>query len=321
MGTRRPGVRVSRKKALEGRFHLFEAAGLYAAAEQLAIDSARDPRNDGTALLLLLAPLYRDQGRLEEAERLIEDRWNHLNASPFGAIGSAAKLVREHVELTLKPSPVETCRAALERAAQLAPDDDRVWLGRANLALRTGNVVEAERWLDRCRNRRPDDVPVWRAFLRLGLATNRIDLVTQAINHLPGNDQNAALLHRANAWLAAQRADLAAERRELKLLLTAHPADMTALARLAELADKENQPDRAAALRRARTECERLLAQYRKLHDRNQPIRDAEGLARLAEALGRPFESRVFLTIAIWEDPDRADLRQRLRQLSPTPSS
>ncbi len=275
------------QKAFEGRFHLFEESGQFAKAEQLASEAAQDPRNDGTALLLLLVPLYRDQGRLDEAERLIEDRWEHLNASGNGALEPASKLVREHIGLTLKPTPVETTRAALARAARLAPDDDRVWLGRANLALGTGAYDEAERWLDACQKSRPDDVPVWRARLRLGIATKRIEVVTLAMNHLPANERNAASLHRTNAWLAAQRGDFAAERRELELGLTANPADMTALARLADLAEKDHQPDRAAGLVRTRTEFARLLARYRKLHDRNQPIRDAEELARLAETLGR----------------------------------
>ena len=82
-----------------------------------------------------------------------------------------------HIELTLKATPVETVRACLDQAARLAPDDDRVWLGRANLAIRTGAYDEAERWLDACQQRRPDDVPVWRARLSWGIATNRIDVV------------------------------------------------------------------------------------------------------------------------------------------------
>ena len=49
--------------------------------------------------------------------------------------------------------------------ASLAPDDDRVWLGKANLAIRTGMYDEAERWLAACLGRRPGDAPVWRARL------------------------------------------------------------------------------------------------------------------------------------------------------------
>ena len=38
-------------------------------------------------------------------------------------------------------------------------------------------------------------------------------------------------------------------------------------------------------------------------------------MARLAEQLGRRFEARVFLTLAISEDPDREDLRHDLERL------
>jgi enediyne biosynthesis protein E4 len=306
------------QKALEGRFHLFEESGRWADAERFASEAALDPRTDGTGLLVLLVPLYREQGRLDEAERLIEDRWEHLNASGRRAREPLSNLVREHIELTLKPTPVETSRAVLERAAQLAPNDERVWLGRANLALRSGAYDEAERWLDACQKGRPDDLPVWRARLRFGIAAKQIDVVTLAMNHLPVDERNAASRHQTSAWLAAQRGDFAAERRELELWLGANPADVTALARLADLAEKDHQPAKAAELVRASTKIAGLLARYRKLHDRNQPIRDAEELARLAGALGRRFESRAFLTIAISEDPARADLRERLRNWSAT---
>jgi hypothetical protein len=44
-------------------------------------------------------------------------------------------------------------------------------------------------------------------------------------------------------------------------------------------------------------------------------------MARLAEQLGRRFEARAFLTVAIAVDPDRDDLRRvrtRLRRPVPT---
>ena len=48
----------------------------------------------------------------------IEDRWEHLNATGEGALEPAIKLVRQHIELTLKPTPVETIRAFLDQAAR-----------------------------------------------------------------------------------------------------------------------------------------------------------------------------------------------------------
>ena len=114
------------------------------------------------------------------------------------------------------------------------------------------------------------------------------------MSHLPGNELSAASRHRTNAWLAAQHGDVAAETSELELLLAADPADMTALDRLAELAEKAHQPARAAELVRTKAEIARQLARYQKLNDRNQPIRDAEELARLAEALGHRSNPAFF---------------------------
>ena len=66
------------------------------------------------------------------------------------------------------PMPVEAWKKSLEAADG---DDDRVWLGRANVAITTGNWDEAAPWLDRCVLKRPDDPAVWRARLELAVGT------------------------------------------------------------------------------------------------------------------------------------------------------
>jgi tetratricopeptide (TPR) repeat protein len=310
-----PGSAFS-ERAIKGRLHLFYESGQLAAAERLVLDAAGDRRNDRTALLVSLAPIYAETGRIEEAGRLIEDRWEHLNSSGEAALEPAINLLRQHIELTLKPKPVGTIRAALERAARLAPEDDRVWLARANLAIRTGAYDEAGRWLDACQRWRPDDVPVWRARLAWGIGTNRIDVVQGAITHLPATESMPAQRHRQNAWLASKKGDVDTEHRELDRLVAADPADRTALDRLAQLAEQARQPARAAELLAQKAEIGRLLARYIELHERFQPIRDAVKMARLAEQLGRRFEARAFLTVAISEEPHRRDLRQDLRRLN-----
>src|SRR5262249_54841803 len=106
------------------------------------------------------------------------------------------------------------------------------------------------------------------------------------------------------------------ERQELGRLIAADPADRTALDRLAQLAEKHGQPARAAELIRKKSELDRLRARYEKLYNRNQPIRDAVEMAHLAGQLGRAFEARVYLTVAISEDPEREDLRHELGRMS-----
>jgi hypothetical protein len=130
-----------------------------------------------------------------------------------------------------------------------------------------------------------------------------------------------AQVDRVKAWLAANRRDIPAERRELEHLLAVVPADRTALDRLAELAENAGQPAQAVEFRRRKAEIERLRVRYQKLYARKQPIRDAVEMAHLAEQLGRRFEARGFLTLAISADPDRADLRRDLARLAPIQSA
>ena len=268
-------------------------------------------------MLILLVPTYTNQGRIDEANRLIEARWQKLDETGEGASDPAIKLVRLHVDLSFNPTPAEAIRTYLDRAARQAPEDDRVCLGLANLAIRTGAYDEARRYLDDCLRLHAEDVPVWRARLNWAMATDRPDLVRPALTHLPADESSPAQVHRLNAWLAAHRGDVAAERRELERLCEVDPADRTALDRLARLAEQDKDHVRAAALLRKTSEIERVQARYVKLHERKQPIRDAVELAHLAEQLGRIFEARGFLTVAISEDPDREDLRNDLARLRP----
>ncbi|WP_165235694.1 tetratricopeptide repeat protein [Aquisphaera insulae] len=314
-----PAGSVFAHKAILGRMRLAHDQGRLAAAEQIIEDAARDPRNDPSHTRFLLVPIYSQLGRLDEAERLIEERWERLNERGEGATEPAIDVLRMHIELALKPNPVENMRAYLQEAANRAPDDDRVWLGRANLAIRAGDHAEAERRLAACLKRRPDDPAVWKTRLDLGLAAGRVDVVQEALEHLPAGDASPADVHRLSAWLASRRGDAPAERRELERLLEDTPGDLPALDRLAALARETGEASRADDLLRRKAEVERQLARYKKLFDRNQPIRDAEEMADLAEHLGRRFESRGFLTIALADDPARADLRRSLARLAPPP--
>jgi enediyne biosynthesis protein E4 len=310
-----PGSELSHKAILT-RMRLFHDQGRFALAEQLIDDAAQDPRNDRAHVRMLLVPIYSQLGRLDEAMGLLESWWEHLHKIGEGASERAIDQVRMHIELEFKPNPVENVRAYLGEASQRAPNDDRVWLGRANLAIRTGDYQEATRWLDACLKNRPEDVPVWSAWLRLGIASNRVELVRQSLSHLPSDALNEAQVHRVGAWLCSRRGDHESERRELERLVVVDPADLTALDRLAQLMDMAGQPVRAQNWRSEQAEIERIRARYERLFDRNQPIRDAEEMAQLAERLGRRFEARGFLIVEISEDPAREDLRQDLDRLS-----
>jgi thioredoxin-like negative regulator of GroEL len=309
-----PGTEFS-ERAILGRMQLLQEDGRLAEAERLVSEAARDQRNNRTSLMVGLVPIMSDLGRLDEATELIEDRWEYLNALGQGALDPAIKLLLRHVEVTTGAMAIDAVRTSLDEAAKLAPDDDRVWLGRANLAIRTGDMKDAERWLDQCEKKRPDDRAVWRARLEWAMATDRIEAVERAMTHMPNVASLSAARRRINAWLAGHRGDLAKERSELELLIAADPGDFSAFDRLIALHERRSQPALAAEVLQNRNAMRELLGRYMMLHGRKQPIRDAEELAWIAEQLGRGFEARGFLTIAVFQEPGRKDLREKLRTL------
>jgi tetratricopeptide (TPR) repeat protein len=304
------------QRAFLARLRLFHDTGRLAAAEQLVLDSVKNPRYDRTQLMVMLVPIYSQIGRSDEAERLIEERFQHLTETDEVTQEQAIKLLQPHIDLTVKASTAELLRLYLDQMGKLAQDDDRVWLGRANLAIQTGKYDDAKRWLDACQRRRANDVPVWRAWRDWGFATNRIEVVKQAIEHLPAADSSPTDAYQLNAWLCRQRGDAAGEHQELERLLAANPSDLKALDRLSKLATDSGNAAEVAELARKRAEIDQLWARYRKLYERGQPVRDAEEMAHLAKALGRTFEARVFLTLAILEEPERAELSRELAAIS-----
>jgi enediyne biosynthesis protein E4 len=307
-----PGTEFS-ERAILGRMLLLQNEGKIAEAERLVSEAANDRRNNRTSLMVLLVPIMIDLGRQDEATELIEDRCEDLSALGQGALDPAIKLLLQHVEVTTGEAAIDVVRTSLDAAAKLAPDDDRVWLGRANLAIRLGDMKDAERWLNECEKKRPDDRAIWRARLKWAMATERIDAVERGMTHLPRVALVPVEQHRMSAWLAGHRGDFAKERSELELLLAADPGDLSAFDRLIDLHKKEGHLALAAQVFQNRNAVSELLRRYLMLHGRKQPIRDAEELGRIAEQLGRRFEARGFLTIAVFQEPGRKDLREKLR--------
>ena len=289
--------------------------GRLAVAEQVLNQAFLHPRLDALDLRRLCASLYWHEGRFEEARRLIEANWEDLDRAGRGGSEQAIELVRFRIALSLGNSSVETVRSFLERTAQLSPEDDRVWLGRANLAIRQGAFDEAARWIDACLRRRPEDVPAWRSRLDWAMATGRVAAARAALEHLPAAEANPGEVDRLAAWFAARCGDDRSERCALERLVAADPGDGAALDRLAELAIREGQPARAAELRRQKTELDQLKSQYKELFLRNQPLRDAVEMARLSERLGLLFEAKAFWSLAVATRPDRGDPRAALAKL------
>jgi enediyne biosynthesis protein E4 len=302
-------------RAIAGRTDLLIEQGRFADAEDFIMRTTDPLGLEGSARRMILIPNFVQEGRAEEAQRLIELRWQSLDANGEVTVEQAVNLARLHMEMRWNIPPAATLRDYLDQVGRLAPDDDRIWLGRANLAIRAGSYDEGRRLLDDCLRRRPDDRAVWRARLDWSMRTNRLDEARAALKHLPAELATPAEVHCLSAWIASVCGDIDRERQELAALVAEVPEDFRALERLEKLEQQAPANTALAKTRRPRAEIERDQTRYRDLYRRNQPARDAEEMARLAERLGHRFEAILFLTAAIAEEPDRADLRENLHRL------
>jgi enediyne biosynthesis protein E4 len=290
-------------------------------AEQILKVAQKSASKERFRLNELFVPIYGFQGRVGEARRLIEEQWTDLDKNGEGASEKSVALLRLHIGLKGSIVDLKPTRNYLDQAFRLARDDDRVWLGKADLAIRDGSFDEATQLLDACLRKRPDDLPVWRGKLSLAVASNQLAMGREALEHLPADQATPAQIHELAAWIARLKGNLDTEERELEQLVQADPAQLPALTRLAELADKAGRPERGAELRRQKTEIEALQARYEELYQRNQPFRDAEEMARIAAKLANSFEAKAFLTIAVSENPGRNDLRAELLRLRRQPNA
>ncbi len=228
--------------------------------------------------------------------------------------------------LELDRLPYDGLLGALEHAARLAPEEDRVWLGKARLAIESGRWDDAAYWLRRCRDVRAD-APVWKAWLEWARGTGRPDEALEAARHLGSAHLDPGERLALRAWLFKQRGDVQAESAALEQWLRVDPAATRAMERLTELAQRAGQPDRVAELRRRKAEAERALDGYRRLLWRDEPPSGAaerSEMARLAEAAGRRPEARALYTWSLAADSkhlpaeeglarlDRADALRRL---------
>jgi enediyne biosynthesis protein E4 len=303
-------------RALEARAQQDCALGHFTEAEQIIAEAGEnsqtttspDPR-------VLLGPIYCQLGRITDAMQLIETLWRQHLGSASAASETAINQLRLYIRLESTPILDDTIRVTLDRAGSSTPDDDRIWLAKANLATRSKLYKEAAEWIDLCLKARPTDPAVWRARLDWSMATNRVPEAEEALKHLPADRWNPAQAAKLLAWFAARSAAPAAEQKALGHVLARDPSDFGARERLIDLLVKNGQLDRAAHERRSKDEIGRLQARYQTLFVRNQPRRDAAEMGRLAEQLGRWFEAKAFLSVALALAPQRTDLKRELARI------
>ena len=103
------------------------------------------------------------------------------------------------------PLPVDFVRQALKKGD---PDDDRVWLGQANLAIWSGQLPGSRPLAARLRaQRQTDDQPVWLARLSLAMASGDAAGASPRREHVRSEWFLHAEILRIRAWLAAAHAE------------------------------------------------------------------------------------------------------------------
>lgn len=286
--------------------------GRLAAAEERLAATVNAPAAIRQEAAILRERLLFLSGRWEQAARSIEQRWDSAR--------DQAKLLWTHWQLETQPLPVDSMRDSLEQFSRLAPDDDRVWLGRADLATRTGRFTEADGWLNRCERRRPEDPDVWRARLHWALSSGNPGAAASAMTHLHAGAFSKAETAALAVRFAALRGDSKSERAALEDCITVEPGDGESWGRLAELAARAGAHERAAECRRRKAAVDQAHDRYRKLMDdlNSTESLPAPELATAAESQGRRFEARGWWTLHALRFPDDPHAREALERLKVT---
>jgi tetratricopeptide (TPR) repeat protein len=274
-------VRRSRLEMNRGRF---------AQSENLLIHASAIPGSHVAEARWGLVLLLRQQGRFNEARRWLE--------AGFDMMSSSVETLQRLYKLDVDPFPIEGVQRVLDRASKQSPDDDRLWLARAHLAIRFGNFAEAQSWLGRCLKRRPEDPAVWRMKLEWALAAGDADEARRTLPHLPAAHESEESMLALRAWFAARQKDPEAERRALQHVIDLNPADAAAIERLAALEHEGGRAEEAARLRQSLPAIDRQRKEYIRLLSSASPESHAAELARLAEQLGRRFDAARWSAIA-----------------------
>ena len=309
------GVPESDRATLLRARTLIEERGRFSEAERLLEPLGRSSPPTSAEARQWLIRLYYWEGRPRDIRRLLELEWSRGRYR--------AALLRESWRLDADPPFSGMIQDTLDRAANQSPGDERVWLGRANLAIRSGKLAEAARWLDRCLERGPDDTQVWRSRLDWALVADRADVARAALSHLPADALSPAEVLELRAWAASRLGERTQEQSALEQWVDLDPGASQALERLTHLALEGRKPERAAELRRRKAALDASRERYRQLLAVEPRMGTEEELGRIAEALGRWFEARGWYMLAMRRGPSRVALREARdrieRRMTPLP--
>ncbi len=287
----------SHARAVAARGALLINLGRYAPAESLLLKALGEASaGDRYAVLQAIARLFRLEGRFIEVSEVLIAAW--------ATAPNASALLQDLWQNDTEPVPVDGWKLFLDAADGR---DDRVWLGRARLALLTGRFDEADVWLRRCLDRRPDDSAVWSACLDLAVATEDRAKLWEAAERIPADVFPPGDLSVLRSWLASRGGDRQAEKREWARLLALQPSNSRALEHLAVLAVEAGDPREAERLQRRKAEVDRARDYLRKLIVRAIDFRPhARELVRESAVLGRRFDENAWLVVASSSSPSQS---------------
>jgi tetratricopeptide (TPR) repeat protein len=265
----------------------FVNTGRYTPAEELLEIALAHPGDQAYKIRRGLIRLYRFEGRIEDVRR-------QLRLAILESPDPAADL-KELWLLDNSPMPVEALAEALDHADPLDP---RVWLGKANLAILTGQLEDARRLLEQCEREAPSDEPIQYARLRWALEANDAEVARQALERLEREPWDEAEVEKLRAWIAQLSDDDRQLAENFQRLTRVDPGYAPAWEGLARLAGRQGREADSRQAHLKKTEIDRAKDQFRQLLLDGSLEASASELAALASSLGRTFESRAWSLLA-----------------------
>jgi len=254
------------------------------------------------------------EGRLEEARPLI--RGNVLaNERKHGPNDSRTTAVlRAHLTLDLEVYPIEHVRKRIDAAAAISPGDRGVALGRAYLAMRSGQSVEARAILTTLAEAAPDDSRI--AFARFLEALERGDarVIDETRKRFDADLPPPGIAARAASVVAESLGASDVSKRILETCLETNPGEIAVIERLAASYVESGEREKAAALRARRLTLDRDRREYGNRVGIDFRTETAT-MADLAERLGRFFEAGAFVREMLAKAPGDSQLLERARRL------
>ncbi len=255
----------------------------FAQAEPLLRAALNEPREAGLEAAQTLAHILKLQGRWDEVIALQE--------ATLGRVADKLPILKELWRLKVEAYPATEFAAALAAAAKAAPNDDRVKLGLAQLAIHTGDLERADTLLIECEQRRPYDAAVIRTALDWAVAADLGALAAATLVSARAEGFSDDSLVRLCAWIEGKLGNFTEERRLLGLLDDGGKRNAHDLERITELALRTGDQAEYQRWRGRKAEYDAAISRYQGLLKGPNPKSSASELAALAHTLGWPVEA------------------------------